>query len=444
VSPAIGGQSIRLPTMSSTATRTALEPLRALRYDQSKVGLADVVAPPYDVVTPAQRDALIRRSEYSVVRLELPESAQAAADLLHEWQRDGVMRRDDGPALWWHSQTFTGPDGVDRVRRGFFAAVRLSPYDEGRIRPHEHTHASVRAERLELMRATRANLSPILGVYDDPDSTAAASLGGAAAGEPTMSATDSDGTVHRFWEVTDAAAIDAVRAAMAEREILIADGHHRYETALAYQEERRAAEGDPAGDRPYDFILMCLCNLRDEGLAIYPTHRVVLSHREVDRRFLHAFSVREIPAGTPAAVVEAELNEVPVDTVAFAVWRGADETSLLAELTDPTHAMLGMPGVPAAIRSLDAAVLEALVLSPLLGLDGEQFLTTDGVRYLRGLDQATALVDSGEAGAAFLLRAPTVEQVQDVTAAGHVMPQKSTYFFPKLWSGFLLNPLSDD
>jgi uncharacterized protein (DUF1015 family) len=294
------------------------------------------------------------------------------------------------------------------------------------------------------MRATQVNLSPILGIYDDADGTAAARLGGAAAGDPDMQATDSDGTVHRFWEVTDEGAIAAVRESMAEREILIADGHHRYETALAYRDERRAADGDPPDDRPYDFILMCLCNLRDEGLAIFPTHRVVMSHREVDRRFMHAFSIRELPAGTPAAVVEAELNEVPSETIAFAVWRGSDEPALVAELSDPTATMLGMPGVPAAVRSIDAAVLEALVLSPLLGLEGDQFLTTDGVRYLRGLDQATALVDSGEAGAAFLLRAPTVEQVQDVTASGRVMPQKSTYFFPKLWSGFLLNPLSDD
>ena len=351
--------------MSSTATRTALGPLRALRYDQAKVDLADVVAPPYDVVTEPQRAALIRRCEYSIVRLELPDDAdaQAAATLMHRWTRDGVLARDDRPALWWHEQTFTGPDGVDRVRRGFFAAVRLSPYDEGRIRPHEHTHASVRAERLELMRATRANLSPILGVYDDPDGTAAGRLGSAAAGDPEMHATDSDGTVHRFWEVTDPAAIGAVRDSMAECEILIADGHHRYETALAYRDERRAAEGDPAGDRPYDFILMCLCNLRDEGLAIYPTHRVVMSHREVDRRFLQAFSVRELPAGTPAAVVEAELNEVPIDTIAFARLArlrasGADRRAERSVGGDAGHAR--RPGRGARDRRRRAAGTRAL------------------------------------------------------------------------------------
>src|SRR4029079_9737529 len=134
VSPAIGGQSIRLLAMSSTATRTALEPLRALRYDQSKVARAEVIAPPYDIVTEPQRDSLIRRCQYCVVRLELPESPQTAATLAHERQRDVVLARDERPALWWHEQTFTGPDGVDRVRKGFFAALRLSPYDEGRVR----------------------------------------------------------------------------------------------------------------------------------------------------------------------------------------------------------------------------------------------------------------------------------------------------------------------
>ncbi len=430
--------------MSSTATRTALEPFRAIRYDQSKVDLPEVVAPPYDVITPAQRDALIRRNDRSVVRLELPDEWSAAGNLLHDWLREGTLVREERPGMWWHQQRFTGPDGVDRVRSGFFSAVRLSPYDEGRIRPHEQTHASIRGERLELMRATATNLSPIFGLYDDPSGAAAAALAGAADGPPEMEVTDPDGTVHRFWRVVDHDRHSAAQAALAEREILIADGHHRYETALEYRALQRERDGQPEGDRPYDFILMSLSNLGDEGLSIFPTHRVVTSKREVDRRFLSAFTLREMPAGTPAAVVEAELNEIPAGTVAFALWRGAETPSLLAELTDASTAMMAMPGVPKAVRSVDAAVLEALVLSPLLGLEGEQFLNTDGVRYLRGLDHATALVDSGEAGSAFLLRAPTVEQVQAVVATGRVMPQKSTYFFPKLWSGFLLNPLSGD
>ena len=426
------------------ATSTSIEPLRALRYDQTRVTLSDVIAPPYDVITEAHRAALSRRCDYCVVRLELPGSPQEAAGLLHDWRADGVLQRDEQPTIWWHEQRFTGPDGVDRTRSAFFAAVRLTPYEQGRIRPHEQTHQHVKSARLDLMRATRTNLSPIFGLYDDPEGAAHEALAAVASGRPEMAATDEDGTEHRFWAVTDPDAIAAAQIALADREILIADGHHRYETALAYRDEQRQREGDPEGDRPYDFILMALADLRDEGLTIFPTHRVVMSKRDVEKGFMSAFDYREMPAGTPAAAVEAELNEIPSDIVAFALWRGMDVPPLLCELRDTTRVMMAMPGVPKAVRSVDAAVLEALVLSPLLGLDGDQFLHTDQVRYVRGLDAATSLVDTGAAGSLFLLRAPTVEQVQAVAASGRVMPQKATYFFPKLFSGFLLNPLADE
>src|SRR6478672_1115324 len=372
--------------MADTVTGTALEPLRALRYDAERFSLDEVVAPPYDVISPADREALLRRNDHNVVRLELPDTAQTAAQLLHEWRRDGALVRDAEPALWWHEQRFTGPDGVDRSRAGFFSAVRLSPYEEGRVRPHERTHAHARQGRLDLLRATRTNTSPILALYDDPDGRPRAALAPAADRPADMQATD--------------------------------------------------------GDEPYDFVLMYLANLHGEGLAIYPTHRVVMARREVDPRFLAAFDVRELPAGTSPVQVESQLNAIDPATVAFALWRGSDQPALIARVKDTSTVMMAMPGAPKALRAIDAAVLEALVLAPLLGLDGDQFLTTDQVRYVRGLETATDLVDSGEAGSAFLLRAPTVEQVQAVAAAGRVMPQKSTYFFPKLATGFLLNPLA--
>jgi uncharacterized protein (DUF1015 family) len=429
--------------MAETTTRTALRPLRALRYDTGRVRLEDVVAPPYDVISAADRDALLRRDEHNVVRLELPDSAGAAARLLHEWRRDGVLLRDDEPALWWHEQRFTGPDGVDRTRAGFFSAVRLSPYEDGRVQPHERTHAHAKQGRLELLRATATNISPIFALYDDPDGGARQALhpGDRA---PDMEAADPDGTVHRFWQVPGGDAITAAQAALADRKILIADGHHRYETALAYRAEQRERDGDPPDDQPYDFVLMYLANLHGEGLAIFPTHRVIMAQREVDPRFMSAFAVRELPAGTAPADVERELAAIDPGTVAFALWRGTGRPASIAQVRDTSTVMMAMPGTPKALRAIDAAVLEALVLAPLLGLDADQFLTTDQVRYVRGLDAAVSMVDSGEASSAFLLRAPTVEQVQAVAAAGRVMPQKSTYFFPKLATGFLLNPLRDE
>jgi uncharacterized protein (DUF1015 family) len=425
---------------SIPATQTALEPVRALRYDTSRVSLEDVIVPPYDVISPADRNRLAARSEYSAVHLVLSDPPSRAGRLLHEWRRSEILVRDEQPALWWHVQDYVGPDGAEGSRSGFLSAVRLSDYSEGRIRPHEQTHASAKASQLELIRATSANLSPVFGLYDDADGGPTEALQPLAAGVPSMRLQDDDGTTHSFWPVTDPAAIARVQAAMAERSIVIADGHHRYETALAYRAERRARDGDPDGDRPYDFMLMHLVNLRGGGLVVYPTHRVVMGRREVTGEVLHAFDVSELEA--PPAQVEEALRAVPADTVAFAVWRGAGRPALLCRLRDRAAVSMAMSGAPRAVRAIDAAVLESIVLAPLLGLlEPAQFATTDSIAYVRELGAATAPVDRGDASAAFLLRAPTVEQVRAVADAGAVMPQKSTYFFPKLYSGFLINPL---
>jgi uncharacterized protein (DUF1015 family) len=425
---------------SEPVTRAALRPLRALRYDPSRVRLADVVVPPYDVIPPADRDRYAAASEYSAVHLVLPDSPSRAGRLLYEWRQEGIVVQDEQPAVWWHVQDYVGPDGAEGSRSGFLSAVRLSDYSEGRVRPHEQTHATARAGRLEVMRATATNLSPVFGLYDDPSSAPREALLAHVSGEPAMQVRDADGTTHSFWPVTDADAIAAVQEAMSDREIVIADGHHRYETALAYRDERRVRDGSPEGDQPYDFMLMHLVNFEGEGLEIYPTHRVVMGRREVTGEVLHAFDVREVDA--PPAQVEHALRLVPAETVAFAVWRGAGRPALLCTLRDRAAVGMAMMGTPAPLRSIDAAVLEAVVLAPLLGLlDPAQFATTDSIQYVRELGAATALVDQGEASAAFLLRPPTVDRVRAVAASGAVMPQKSTYFFPKLFCGFLFNPL---
>jgi uncharacterized protein (DUF1015 family) len=425
---------------STSATGAPLRPLRALRYDQSRVELGDVIVPPYDVISPADRTMYAGRSEYSAVHLVLPDSASRAGRLFYDWRESGILVLDEGPALWWHVQDYVGPDGAEGSRSGFLSAVRLADYSEGRVRPHEQTHASARAGRLELTRAVGANLSPVFGLYDDPGSGPRDALRPHATGAPAMEVRDNDGTTHRFWPVTDREAIATVERAMAGRDIIIADGHHRYETALAYRGERRVRDGDPPGDRPYDFILMHLVNLQGEGLVIYPTHRVVMGRREVTHEVLHAFDVTEIDA--PPAQVEAALGQVPTETIAFAVWQGAGRPALLCKLRDRAAVTMAMSGVAAPVRKIDAAVLEAVVLAPLLGLlDPAQFATTDNIHYVRELGAAVAPVDQGDASAAFLLRAPTVDQVRAVAGAGAVMPQKSTYFFPKLHCGFLIHPL---
>src|SRR3954451_4804464 len=248
-----------------------VQPFRALHYDLERTGgLQAVAAPPYDVIDAEQRAALVARSPYNVVEIDLPTGDDPyahAAEGLERWRAEGILVRDDEPALWALEQDYTGPDGRRRTRRGFFARVRVEDYAPGRIRPHERTHPGPKEDRLRLTRATNANLSPIFSLYDDPAGAAWGALAPHVDGDPWGEVTDEDGTVHRLWRVADASATDAVRDALAQTELLIADGHHRYETARVHAEE--------TGDPEAGWVLMCLVALQDPGLTVFPTHRLL-------------------------------------------------------------------------------------------------------------------------------------------------------------------------
>ena len=243
-----------------------VEPLHALHYDLSRVGgLQPVAAPPYDVIDAAQRAELLGRSPYNVVEVDLPQNGggdiyEHAATVLARWHSEGIITRDEKPALWALAQQYTGPDGETRTRHGVFARVRVEDYGPGRIRPHERTHPGPKEDRLRLTRATRANLSPIFSLFDDPDNAAWGALEPHLGGEPWGEVTDEDGTVHRLWRIDDADAIETYRDVLRGTELLIADGHHRYETARVYQQEAPSA----------DHVLMCLVALQDSGLTVFP------------------------------------------------------------------------------------------------------------------------------------------------------------------------------
>src|SRR5579859_4053378 len=258
------------PLLASAAAMTDVQPLRALHYDPAAVGdLALVTAPPYDVIDERQRAVLIARSPFNVVAVDLPvggdERYEAAREQFESWQLQGILVRDPEPALWAHTQDYSGPDGERRQRRGFFCRVRIEGYGAGGVRPHERTHPGPKEDRLRLTRATRANISPIFSLYSDPHQAAWSALEPATSQAPWAEVTDADGTVHRVWRVTDPAAIEAVQAATRDAELLIADGHHRYETMDAYAQEL-GGEGD------HRYILMCLVALEDPGLTGFPTH----------------------------------------------------------------------------------------------------------------------------------------------------------------------------
>lgn len=415
-----------------------IQPLRALHYDQAVVGdLADVTSAPYDVIDVTQREALLERSPFNVVAVDLPKGEpdpyKAAGDLFEAWQMEGVVVRDPEPSLWPHTQTYTGPDGQTRTRKGFFCRVRIEGYGPGRVRPHERTHPGPKEDRLRLMRATRTNLSPIFSLFSDPTNAAWQALEPATAEAPWGEVTDEDGTIHRLWRLTDPQAIAAVQAATRDAELLIADGHHRYETSDAYAQEL-------GGDGEHRYILMCLVALEDPGLTVFPTHRLV---RGLDRARQEA--LRETLRR------DFEIAEVPLEQIAPEPGTGPLELGYIdahhlqpcrLKLKDQAIADAALPGFSEAYRSLDTGVLEALILKGALGLSDEDISHFNGLFYARSTEEAVALVRSGEYDAAFLMRPTPVSQVRDVAASGENMPPKSTFFYPKLLTGLLFNPLS--
>jgi uncharacterized protein (DUF1015 family) len=413
-----------------------VRPFRALHYDLDRVGgLQPVVAPPYDVIDAGQRAELVRRSPHNVVEIDLPLSeadpyAHAAA-VFEDWQRDGVLVRDDEPALWALEQAYTGPDGQRRTRHGFFARVKVEDYGPGRIRPHERTHPGPKEDRLRLTRATHANLSPIFSLYDDPAGAAWGALAPHLQDPPWSEVTDEDGTVHRLWRVADPGAAAAVAQALAPAELLIADGHHRYETARVYHEEGGAGH-----------VLMCLVALQDPGLTVFPTHRLLTHLDDRRRASLRATIERDFDV----APVDAEHLEPAGDgdgwgRVQMGYLDAHHRRPAMLTLRDPAVAAAALPDKPAPYRALDTAVLEALVLQGALGMTEDDISHLNGLEYARDTAQARERVESGAAQAAFFMGATPVQRVRDVAATGESMPPKSTYFFPKVLTGMVFNPL---
>ncbi|MGA9875200.1 MAG: DUF1015 domain-containing protein [Solirubrobacteraceae bacterium] len=415
-----------------------IQPLRALHYDQSLVGpLAGVTSPPYDVIDAEQREELLERSPFNVVAVDLPKGEPdpyaKAGELFEAWQLQGVVVRDPEPSLWAHTQTYTGPDGQTRTRRGFFCRVRIEGYGPGRVRPHERTHPGPKEDRLRLMRATRANLSPIFSLFSDPDNAAWRALEPATQDTPWGEVTDGEHTTHKLWRVSDSETIAAVQDAMRDVELLIADGHHRYETADTYAQEL-------GGDGEHRYVLMCLVALEDPGLTVFPTHRLV---RGLDRERQEA--LRE------ALRRDFDIVEVPLEQIAPEPGMGPLQLGYIdahhqqpyrLTLKNQAIADAALPGFSEAYRNLDTGVLEALLLKGALGLSDDDISHFNGLFYARSTEEAVAMVRSGEYDAAFLMRPTPVSQVRDVAGSGENMPPKSTFFYPKLLTGLLFNPLS--
>jgi uncharacterized protein (DUF1015 family) len=411
---------------------TEVKPLPALHYNLAAVSsLGDVTAPPYDVIDAEQRAALLARSPFNVVEIDLPEAPgggdpyEHAAETLEAWTLDGVLAADREPAMWALTQEYSTPDGGRLTRRGFLARVRVTDYGPGLVRPHERTQPGPKEDRLRLTRATRHNLSPIFALHPG---TVWRDIAPHLTGAPWGEVTDADETTHRVWRIADPAVHDAVAAGLAEAELLIADGHHRYETARIYADEI-------GGDGPHCYTLMCLVSLEDPGLTIFGTHRLLAGFDPelLERGVRQHFEVEEVPDGdVDPAGIEGDGVFGLIDA----------ERRLRLRLRDAGALDAALAGRSDAYRRLDAVVLEELILKGALGISDQDIAAKRGLGYAKSVDEARGLVGDGSYDAAILLRPTPVDQVREVAGAGETMPPKSTFFFPKLLTGIVFNPLS--
>jgi uncharacterized protein (DUF1015 family) len=426
-----------------------LHPFRALRYDLQRVSASQVLTQPYDKITPAMQEGYYAASPYNLVRIILgrrePDDANnnvytRAASYARQWRSEAILRQDSAASIYRYSQTFTAPSGTSFERRGFIALGRIEDYSAKVVFRHEQTLSKPKADRLDLLRATRTHYEQLFLLYEDSgeiDSLLAAP----ASGVPTIDVVDEYGVAHRVWQIADAGVIASVQDKMRDKKLVIADGHHRYETALNFRDECRAAAvggtGTHEGLVPYEFVMMTFVNMNDPGLLVLPTHRVVHS--------LNSFSVDEFQNSSREFFEVEEIDPALDGLRATRVLRerGRTGTTLLA-VTANRAFVLHSPkpagakffaGLSDRQRSLDVVQLHKCLLEGVLKLSEESIRNQQNLSYLRDGSEALSQVRKGAANIAFLMNPCPVQQVRDVAFAGEVMPQKSTDFYPKLLSG---------
>jgi uncharacterized protein (DUF1015 family) len=424
-----------------------VQPFEALHYDLRVVGSLDAVAaPPYDVIDAAARARLLERSPYNAVAIDLPkpfdpadpasdpsgDPYKEAAETIAAWLADGALVADEEPSIWALTQDYTAPDGSGHSRHGILARVRVEDYESGGIRPHERTHPGPLLDRLELTRASGYNLSPIFSL-----STADAwpLVEPALAEEPWGEVTDESGTVNRVWQITDPAVLAAVSERLAGAELLIADGHHRYETARAYRDE-------VGGEGPHNYTLMALTGLDDPGLTVFPTHRLLSGFAgDPGRQERLGNGLREL--FDVSEVSREEIDPAGEDGVGvFGLYDDFHKQAFRLRLKDTAELDRLLAGKPESYRRLDSAILETLVLKGLAGMSDEDIDERRGLEYAKSVPDALAMVEDGAHDVAFIQRPVPVEQVRAVAATAENMPPKSTYFFPKVMTGFAFNPVA--
>lgn len=438
-----------------------IAPFRGILFDPARAPASDVLAPPYDVIDDAGRAELTAKHDKNCVRLILPEADpevggdkyQNAAHLLGQWIEDGSLRRDERPAIYRYHQVFTSAElgGQTVTRRGLIAAVRLHQFDEGVILPHERTLKGPKIDRLALMGATRAHFSQIFTMYSDPSGETDRLFSQIEHTAPYIEGTTDDGTTHRLWRVDSREIIGKLVRLIAPLKLYIADGHHRYETMLALREQlRQGAGGELSHHSAGQFGTMFLANMDDPGLVVLPTHRLIhsvdgFSPEELIEAARDFFDISTVEKGAlEAPRLRAAITEASTRSPSFAaIWPFNDDAALFTLKAAVDLEAAGLTGHPARTH-LDVSLLHGLVLENIMGIDRAAQEAQTNIKYIKDTQKALDLVTDCKGQICFVMNATRVDQVKAVADAHEVMPQKSTFFYPKIASGIVFNPIDVD
>jgi uncharacterized protein (DUF1015 family) len=422
-----------------------IQPFRGVLYNTQRVKADDVLTQPYDKITLEMRERYLKLSPHNLVRIELGKEEAGdsesnnkytrARDLYQAWLRDGILRRAAKPSLYYLEQTFAAPDGSGaRTRKAMIARVRLHRWDEGVILPHEHTLSKPKADRLSLLRACGAQQGQIFMLYPRPQRSPLP----APSGKPTLTTTDDYGVVNKLWEIADTAAIKAAQESLRDLKFYIADGHHRYETALAFRDECRAGAEKPDPSAPYQFVMATLVDMSDPGLVVLPTHRTVADLASFDRlRFRKQLDKTFVVEPQPS------LEKLLAAMKAGDHFMGMQDSDGFALLKPKSLDALRplFASKPPLWHTLDVAILHVGILEAMFGIDEVRLREEANVTYWREPEKAAGLVQAGKAQLAFFLNPTHVEDVKAIADARSRMPQKSTDFYPKFLSGIVINDL---
>jgi len=429
-----------------------IAPFRGVFYNQKKLrDLNKVIAPPYDVISKEEQEKLYKKSPYNFVRLDLsqePGAYDAVAALFAEWQSQGILERDEAPAIYFLSHRFKLKSGEQKLRYGFFALAELQDPTSGAIRPHEKTLDAPKEDRLKLMLACQAQLSPIFTLYSEPKQTINRLLAIAVEGAaPFVEFELDNGDICKLWRITDPAVIEKVQREMKEQTLLIADGHHRYEATLSYRDRIRSERGQWRGNEAFNFILAYFANTDDDNVVILPTHRLVrgfarkpfLELEEALQSFFYIEQHPKTPEGKNS-FLKALKTAAKKHRVMGASFKH-DPRYLILRLKNKRTMQRLVKDLSESLRELDVTTLHLLVLEHILGMTPAEQVSGENIRYSQDEDLVLQALEKEDYQAAFILTATKKQEIQTIVAGGEKMPQKSTYFYPKLSSGLVVNKI---